>query len=180
MTWFHCVVTTYGAWLDGDARGFRTRHHREHVEGDFKNPPPPGRYEQRAARSRKSLKQPPVVLTADERTVAALAIRDKLEALGAFVLVVSVGGQHAHVLAKLPQATARDWVGRAKKHVWFELRDRGRVGHVWGKRSKELPVKDRPHHVNTYNYILRHRDEGAWVWSWVEEQRKLRQQPPST
>lgn len=30
--WFHCIATTYGAWLYGDSRGFRTRHHREHVE----------------------------------------------------------------------------------------------------------------------------------------------------
>jgi hypothetical protein len=40
FAWFHAIITTYGAWLDGDARGFRTRHHREHVEGDYKNPPP--------------------------------------------------------------------------------------------------------------------------------------------
>ena len=41
--WFHVTAHTYGAWLAGDARGFRTRHHREHVEGDYKHPPPAGR-----------------------------------------------------------------------------------------------------------------------------------------
>jgi hypothetical protein len=43
--WYHIMLTTSGDWLYGDARGFRTRHHREHVEGDYKNPPPPGIYE---------------------------------------------------------------------------------------------------------------------------------------
>ena len=37
--WFHCTSHTYGAWLHGDERSFRTRHHREHKIGDYKNPP---------------------------------------------------------------------------------------------------------------------------------------------
>jgi hypothetical protein len=36
--WYHIIETTYGAWLYGDQRGFRTRHHREHVDGDDKRP----------------------------------------------------------------------------------------------------------------------------------------------
>jgi triphosphoribosyl-dephospho-CoA synthase len=32
-TWIYFVETVYGAWLHGNARGFRTRHYREHVEG---------------------------------------------------------------------------------------------------------------------------------------------------
>jgi hypothetical protein len=38
--WYHVTGSTYGAWLPGDPRGFRTRHHRQHVEGDYKDPPP--------------------------------------------------------------------------------------------------------------------------------------------
>ena len=55
--WFHCTTHTYGAWLYGDPRGFRTRHHREHVEGDYKNPPPKGKYDRQYQRSKKLLKQ---------------------------------------------------------------------------------------------------------------------------
>jgi hypothetical protein len=29
--WYHIIMSTYGSWLYGDARGFRTRHHREHI-----------------------------------------------------------------------------------------------------------------------------------------------------
>ena len=60
--WFHFMTSTYGSWLYGDPRGFRTRHHREHVDGDYKNPPPLGLYSQQFERSIKSLKQPVVRL----------------------------------------------------------------------------------------------------------------------
>src|SRR6266571_4906356 len=60
--WYHVMGHTYGSWLYGDPRGFRTRHHREHVEGDYKNPPPPGSYENLEQCSRASLKQAPVVI----------------------------------------------------------------------------------------------------------------------
>ena len=50
--WFHIVLTTYGSWLYGDERGFRTRGHREHVEGDYKRPPTAGLYRHKAQRSR--------------------------------------------------------------------------------------------------------------------------------
>src|SRR4030095_14106043 len=61
--WYHCMGSTYGAWLPGDPRGFRTRHHREDVPYDYKHPPPPGLYEKRYARSRQLMTRPPVYLT---------------------------------------------------------------------------------------------------------------------
>lgn len=163
--WFHIVLTTYGAWLRGDARGFRTRHHREHVEGDYKNPPPPGAYDTLARYSESLLKQSPVVLPADWRPVVGTAIRERLQGLGAQLLVISVSGQHVHAQAKMPLARVRDWVGLAKKHVWFEARDRGWVGKVFAIGSKRKPIRDHSHQVNTYNYIRRHASQGAWLWT---------------
>src|SRR5205823_10363977 len=74
---------------------------------------------------------------------------------------------HAHVLAKMPDSkeVTRAWVGLAKKHAWFLARDRGWKGQMWGKRSKATPVGDRAHHENTFHYITRHKNEGAWVWT---------------
>jgi hypothetical protein len=72
--WFHIILTAYGAWLYGDPRGFRTRHHREHVEGDYKNPPPPGLYADREARSRESLRQQPVAWTPEWRAIVGGAL----------------------------------------------------------------------------------------------------------
>src|SRR5262245_28100189 len=165
--WFHVTTHTYGAWLDGDPRGFRTRHHREHVEGDYKNPPPPGTYADREQRSRDSLKQPPVILPPEHRAAVCEAFRERLTGLRALLVCVSVSGQHVHFLAKMPYRLPRRWTGFAKRHAWFCLRDRGWVGHLWGKRSKATPIRDRPHQLNAYRYILRHARQGAWVWTMV-------------
>jgi hypothetical protein len=163
--WYHTVMTTYGAWLPGDPRGFRTRHHREHVEGDYKNPPPPGQYSARHAHSRQLLTQPPVVLAVPLREVVGLAIVERLQGLGALVLCASVSGQHIHTLTKIPFRQGRLWHGLAKRHVWFTLRDRSWQGKVWGKRGKVVLINDRQHQLNAYRYILRHVEQGAWVWS---------------
>src|SRR5207253_7824970 len=100
--WYHVILTTYGAWLYGDARGFRTRHHREHIEGDYKNPPPPDLYEKKRQRSQTLLKQEPVVLAAEWRPIIGAAVRDKMQTLGAEVLCVSMSATHLHLLGKMP------------------------------------------------------------------------------
>jgi hypothetical protein len=61
--WYHCMGSTYGTWLPGDARGFRTRHHREHIEGDYRNPPPKGMYEARHQQSKDVMQRDVVYLT---------------------------------------------------------------------------------------------------------------------
>src|SRR3989442_1013056 len=120
--WFHVMFSTYGAWLYGDRRGFRTRHHREHVEGDYKNPPPPGKYADREQRSRPALKQPPVSIPPHLRGVIGRALLERLEGLGALVVAVGVMPNHVHLLLKLPRDDVRQVVGTAKKHAWFVLR----------------------------------------------------------
>jgi hypothetical protein len=176
--WYHFIATTYGAWLYGDSRGFRTRHHREHVEGDYKNPPPPGKYAEQERRSRESMPEDPVVLPVELRPVVGMAILERLRGLGAQVLVLSVSGQHIHGLARMPFGQPRRWLGLAKRHVWFVLRDHGWRGKLWGKRSKAIPIKDRPHQVNTFNYILRHVRQGAWIWSFRQEKQEPPSEPP--
>jgi hypothetical protein len=164
--WFHVILTAYGAWLYGDARGFRTRHHRENVEGDYKNPPSRGLYTSLESQSRDSLKQPPVTWAPEWRPVVGEALVVRFQELGAFVLCASVSRQHVHVLAKMPWNEAGAWSGLAKKHSWYVARDRGWAGKMWGKRGKQTPVKDRQHQLNVYRYILAHEREGAWIWCW--------------
>ena len=127
QAWFHITTHTYAAWLSGDLRGFRTRHHREHVEGDYKNPPPPEMYADKRLRSEESLKQEPVKLSAEMRAVVGAALRERLIGLGAEVIAISMSATHAHILAKVPDSKdiQRDWMGLAKKHAWFLARDKG-------------------------------------------------------
>jgi hypothetical protein len=166
-TWIHFISTTYGAWLYGDPRGFRTRHHREHVDGDYKSPPPKGSYARQYKRSVESLKQPAVRLAKAWRPIVGEAIRDKLVERGAFVVCIAVSSQHVHVLAKVPRGVdPRIEMGIAKKHATFEMRDRNWEGKLWARRGKELRVKNRAHQLNIYRYILAHIEQGAWVWEW--------------
>jgi hypothetical protein len=163
--WFHITSHTYGAWLPGDARGFRTRHHREHVEGDYKNPPPAGKYDRRLARSRTLLKQEPVKLSPTWRPIVGTAAKNKLILLGAQVLAVSMSATHLHTLAKMPPGSfPRKWMGQAKKHSNFTSKEHGWTGKLWAVRCKVIPIKDRPHQLNTFYYILDHIKEGAWIW----------------
>ena len=168
--WYHTVMHTYGAWLRGDSRGFRTRHHREHVEGDYKNPPPTGRYEDLERRSRELLKQPPVILSPEWRAIIGAAVKERLQGLGARLIVISMGGQHCHFLAQMPPEQARPWAGIAKKHAWFVARERGWADKLWAKRGKATPIENYNHQVNTFYYILRHLAQSAWVWSYRDEQ----------
>jgi hypothetical protein len=163
--WFHITAHTYGAWLHGDSKSFRMRHHREHIVGDYKNPPPPGMYDQKLARSRALLKQEPVRLEPKWWPIVGAAVKDKLIELGTQLLVVSMGTTHLHLLGKMPPGPVpRQWVGRAKKHANFIAKEHGYTGKLWAVRCKVKPINDRKHQLNTFDYISRHLMEGACVW----------------
>lgn len=186
--WYHCIVSTYGSWLPGDPRGFRTRKHREHVEGDYKSPPPKGIYEQRHRDARDQMKRDTVRLDMKARSVVlqeALisAKKHKLE-----LLVVSVSAMHCHLLAKFPMDLrkptlderglrtssiddpVRHIVGQFKQWSSKRLIREGLVeAGVWAKRGKIVPIEDRSHQVNVFNYIKKHKEEGAAVWTFRDE-----------
>jgi len=166
--WYHVDGHTYGTWLRGDPRGWRSRKHREHVEGDYKSPPPPGRHDRLREQSRRLMKGPPVRLDRNQRRVAGQAMVAKLLALGVEVLAVSLDAVHYHILARFPDGDVRKPVGLAKKTASVLLSAHGLRGVVWAKRRRALPVRDRTHQVNVFRYTRRHADQGAWVWTFCE------------
>jgi REP element-mobilizing transposase RayT len=89
-----------------------------------------------------------------------------LHDLGSVVVAISVDAQHVHLLAKLPTLQAKLWIGKAKKHAWFQLRDGGWKGKLWSEGSQAEVVRNRTHQLNVYRYIVRHAAHGAWVWKW--------------
>ncbi len=163
--WFHLIISTYGSWLPGDPRGFRTRHHREHIDGDYKSPPPEGKYERRHYEHQQDLKQVGAVIEPAFRPIIGSALHDRLQQLGGNVLAVSCGGQHAHIQVQLDDGDARIPLGLAKKHATFVAREAGFAGKLWAVRGKVVRIRDRVHQKNVYRYILDHIHEGAWVWS---------------
>ena len=187
--WYHCMSNTYGTWLPGDPRGFRTRHHREHVEGDYKSPPPAGAFERRYRRSKRLLKRDAVILSPAARRIAVEEILRTLQRHEVQVLALSVGGVHMHVLGRFPKPTfnerglqcakqrtsaiddpVRHLMGIAKQWSSKRLMREGFAkSGIWARRGKIVPIRDRPHQLNVFNYILDHASEGAAVWSFRDE-----------
>jgi hypothetical protein len=99
--WYHCMGNTFGTWLPGDPRGFRTPHHRDHVEGDYRFPPPPGIYDELYQRSQHLMKRSAVFLPDVLRPLVCRLLADTLrEQYQVQVVELSVGGVHFHLLAR--------------------------------------------------------------------------------
>ena len=169
--WYHVTVHVYGSWLRGDPRGWRSRHHREHVEGDYKNPPPKGRYDNLYELSKAIMKRDAVKIKQELRQFVANAIAEKLRNDG-IVLIVSMESKHLHVLARFPDHNPRYWIGWAKKYATQKLKAHGlavgldlELGEgVWAKRCHPEPIEDRAHQINAFDYILKHLKRGARIW----------------
>lgn len=179
--WYHCTGGTYGAWVRGDPRGWRARHHREHVEGDYKRPPPHGKYLRIEKQSRALMRRERVVLDPEARDIAVRVMVEAFHYHRVEVVALCVGARHWHALLRFrppgdlssEDRDARKLIGIAKKRSAQALSDAGLVpaGGVWGVRFRIQPVKDRAHQVNITRYIHKHAQQGAAVWS-IFDQRK--------
>ncbi len=162
--WYHCVLTTYGAWLPGDPRGFRTRHHREHVEGDYKHPPPPGTYDARHQRSEQLQRFPAVTLATAERALLGRECVRQCQTGGIEVIALAVAGQHVHLQFQCDPQQVIATLGKLKRAMWYARRQAGNESRLWGRGRKIVPIRSREHQERVFRYILAHRREGAWVW----------------
>jgi len=166
--WYHCILTTFGAWLPGDPRGFRTRHHREHVEGDYKSPPPAGQYDDRWQRSQELQSHPTVTLTLNDRELLGREVVRQAREQGIELLSLSVGGQHLHLQFRCDPRCVIRTLGNLKRALWYARKGAGDGSRLWGRGRKVVPIRSRAHQERVLRYILDHRDEGAWVWCWRE------------
>jgi hypothetical protein len=194
--WYHCIVSTYGSWIRGDVRGWRSRKHHEHVQGDYKHPPPEEAYQVIRRHTLRIMKRKPVVLTHDQRLLICHWMAQYLTHAQVTWADYCIGATHFHLLARIPPEVSlscagltaanqlsdgrppwpRHLLGRLKAHTSFLMRQEGHhtaPGGLWGVRSKIIPIKDRNHQIQVVRYIRNHRDEGAVVWS------DLKSDPPS-
>ena len=81
------------------------------------------------------------------------------------VLVASCSDKHLHALAQLPASRERtkQIVGEAKRSASLAVR-REMPGSVWSAGGEYKPVKDRRHHLETFQYIRKRQEVGAHVW----------------
>jgi len=179
--WYHSSGHTCGTWLPGDPRGWRSKGHKRHVEGDYKKPPPPGSDAGILRYSREALRDAPVYLDLSQRRLVGQAMVDMLVEQDIELLALCQTAIHFHLLGRFRDAKVRPRVGRAKKHATFVLQDHGRDGRLWGRRCKVVPIVDRRHQLNVHQYILRHRSEGGWVWTFrdgITWPTTIRKKPP--
>ncbi|MEM9883671.1 MAG: transposase [Planctomycetota bacterium] len=110
--------------------------------------------------------RPPVSFPEDFFLVLGGALLQKAQEQQHEVLAVSVDHHHAHVLAKLPidRSEIKRIVGTWKQHASHAVRDR-LPGRVWASSGDPIRVTDRGHQLNVFNYIVRHGNQGAWVWT---------------
>ncbi|QNN21053.1 hypothetical protein HED60_01800 [Planctomycetales bacterium ZRK34] len=183
--WYHGVGSTHGSWLRGDPRGYRTHHHRFHVEGDYRNPPPPGVYAPIFEYTHSKLRHPPIKLSPRQRHMVCHAMIDRLHEDHVEVVALAIAVNHFHLLARFPllesiarkryarslirdgrDPAPRHYLGLARKHASHKLRDAKLKpeGPLWGVRPKFDPVRDRPHQLNVAHYIENHVREGAAVF----------------
>lgn len=183
--WYHTVGSTYGTWIRGDPRGFRTYRHRMHVDGDYRNPPPPGVYAPLFEHVKRSLRYPPVKLDPAQRRHLCRALVRQLLDDGVQVIALAVCVNHFHMLIRCPQLdeatrrryeqsllrdgrdpAPRHYVGLARKAASESLHAAGLkpASPVWALRPKMEPIRDRGHQVNTGLYIQGHVEQGAAVY----------------
>ena len=196
--WIHCTGSTYGTWIRGDPRGWRARDHREHVNGDYRSPPPAGAYDVLHAHSRRLMKRPAVVLSPMEWALACRVMAETLLHHPVDLVDLCVDRAHWHVLARFTRLCespgidiplrpgieipglgfdalkreARRLMGMAKKASARALSDAGLVarGGVWATRCGVRPIHSRNHRQTVARYIREHAEHGAAVWSLLREQ----------
>jgi hypothetical protein len=158
---------TYGTWLPGDPRGFRTKHERQHIEGDYRNPPPMGKYNGLYDSARESMKREPVHLSVPLRPLVLDEFLDSFRKSKIEIASISVGKVHFHVLARFPEHDPRRYVGFAKQRSAANLRQAGHIGWggLWGLKSECVPICDHRHFWKAFGYILDHAKQGSAVWS---------------
>ena len=190
--WYHAVATTYGTWLRGDPRGWRSWQHHEHVEGDYKSPPPTGKCRLEFEQSRRTMKHKPIVLYPSARVIVCESLVERL--LDSEVIAVAVASTHAHVVCRFVNWSGgkrkfnigiyglndgnslqdgrdpvpRHVMGVAMKHASHEARKKNakRPGPLWARRAKFVPIENREHQVAAVHYLKRHHKcEGAALWT---------------
>jgi hypothetical protein len=167
ITWYHCTGSLYGNWLPGDPRGWRSRNHRIHVEGDYQTPPEAGRFTHIHRRSAALLKHPPMWLALDQRETICRAWAEGIEHYALAGGAIAIGSRHWHLLFGCCDGQPCVWIGRLKSWSLKRLQGYGRcpAGKVWAAGSRAEPIRDTSHWWNAKRYIERHRKQGAAVWA---------------
>jgi hypothetical protein len=164
--WYHIMCHTYGTWLPGDDNGFRTRHHREHVNGDYKSPPPAGKYAGLHQHAQSIMKRDEVRLNLLQRQRAVEEIAKSFAKWRIGLKILAVTEIHMHALSRVLDHNPRHYMGLAKKECSAYMKRDGLApqGGLWAVRCECKPIVDERHFENVEGYIADHEFEGGVIY----------------
>jgi len=172
--WWLVTWTTYGTWLPGDPRGFRTWRGSEYV-------PPPKRYaapDEATYRARdysaryeaaQRVTDDAVLLSSTQCQVACDACVTDIDELGIVASVIAVGPVHTHLLARFGSHRIRPTVGRLKSMMTRAIKEhdpRFQPKRTWSKGCHPRSCVDECDYRTKFRYVERHRNDGAIVHVW--------------
>jgi hypothetical protein len=171
--WWLLTWRTYGSWLPGDPRGFRTWRRREYV------PPPreqaesgepiynPGDYTERYAAARERLTAPAVCLTLADRRKACSALVAEIGKLQIVPAILAVAESHVHFISQFGELRIRRVAGRLKAAATIAIKHQNSTeGPVWGTGSHMKSLYAEDDFVSAFRYVEQHEGEGAVVHKW--------------
>ena len=164
MHWRHVIINTHSSWLHGDPKGFRSRGHRIHSSGDYKNPPPPGEHEgllrYQIARSSPCVELPPGL-----RGEIGIQIVEFFQGQKHQILSASVSDLHSHFVVELPTelASVKAIVGSVKEDT-SRFINKHMKGFRWAAGGTYKLVKTRQHLKEAIEYVAIRQEPTAWSW----------------
>jgi hypothetical protein len=169
MTCRQVIISTKSSWLPGDERGWRSRGHKRHSSGDYKNPPPKNEHEGLRRLAQEQSQKVVEVPWGLRARLGVELVRQFIER-GYRVLCGSVSKRHSHLLVELPidLAATKRIVGLCKGASSHAVRD-VMPGNLWSEGAKYELIVDESHHHNVYEYILYKQGPGAFTWSFQDE-----------
>jgi hypothetical protein len=163
--WVHVIIGTRCSWLHGDVRGFRSRRHRIHSSGDYKNPPPRDEHQGlRAYHQQRS--DGPISFDGHWRIVVLKEFVMKMQSLDHRIIAAAIGERHLHALCHLPSnyTDVKKEVGKCKQAASYRIRAKI-PGSIWAAGLQNKRIRDKQHLHSTYDYVRFKQDPGAVVWS---------------
>ncbi|MFA9477717.1 hypothetical protein ACERK3_05345 [Phycisphaerales bacterium AB-hyl4] len=166
--WRHVTFGTKRSWNPADPRGFRSRRHRIHSSGDYRNPPP--KHEHARLREHLNAKlHRPIFITQPLRSLLGQQLVAYLHTQGHPIVAAAVGCMHAHLLVALPivATEAKRIIGRAKAMSSLAVRCE-MPGRIWADGGDFKPVRDASHYERARQYIRFKQEPDAWTWWWPD------------
>jgi REP element-mobilizing transposase RayT len=164
LRWRHVIINTHSSWLHGSPMGFRSREHRIHSSGDYRNPPPAGEHE-RLLEYQLARSSPKVLIPETHRPIIGTALISFFQTANHELLALSVSDLHAHFVVDLPEdlPAVKAIVGRAKEKA-SRVANIELAGFRWSAGGTYKLVRSDGHLWSSAEYVLTKQGHGAWTW----------------